>query len=245
MVRLVSQADAARGLDADDDGAPAEPAATGEGVSVAGSLGAQFLLWEYAVAVAGRLLGINPFDQPDVESAKEAARGLLDRRPQPTPPDLVDGVVEIRATPGLLGGARTLDDAVDALLGTVGPRRLPGGHGLPGPRARRRPGRGAGAARPPARPAGDLRLGAPVPALDRPVPQGRPATGVFLQITADSPQDLAVPDRPFTFGQLIAAQAAGDAQVLAEHGRPVLRLHLRDRGEGLRRVERALGAATS
>ena len=42
-------------------------------------------------------------------------------------------------------------------------------------------------------------------------------------------EDLDVPDRPFTFGQLIAAQAAGDAQVLAEHGRPVLRLHLTDR----------------
>ena len=54
-----------------------------------------------------------------------------------------------------------------------------------------------------------------------------------------------MPDRPFTFGQLIAAQAAGDAQVLAEHGRPVLRLHLRDRAAGLRRLERALGAATS
>ena len=173
VVRLVSQADAARALDADDDGAPAEPAATGEGVSVAGPLGAQFLLWEYAVAVAGRLLGINPFDQPDVESAKAAARGLLDRQPQPTPPDLVDGVVEIRATPGLLGGARTLDDAVDALLAHRRAAGLPGGHGLPGPRARRRPGRGPGAARPPARPARDLRVGAPVPALDRPVPQGR------------------------------------------------------------------------
>jgi glucose-6-phosphate isomerase len=51
-----------------------------------------------------------------------------------------------------------------------------------------------------------------------------------------------VPDRPFTFGQLIAAQAAGDAQVLADHGRPVLRLHLRDRAGGLDRLGRVLGA---
>lgn len=50
-------------------------------VTVTGPLGAQFLLWEYATAVAGRLLGINPFDQPDVESAKVAARGLLDATP--------------------------------------------------------------------------------------------------------------------------------------------------------------------
>jgi glucose-6-phosphate isomerase len=56
--------------------------------------------------------------------------------------------------------------------------------------------------------------------------KGGPATGVFLQITADAPADLEIPDRPFTFGQLIQAQAAGDATVLAEHGRPVLRLNL-------------------
>jgi len=50
-------------------------------VTVAGPLGAQLLLWEYATSVAGRLLGVNPFDQPDVESAKKAARGLLDAQP--------------------------------------------------------------------------------------------------------------------------------------------------------------------
>jgi glucose-6-phosphate isomerase len=54
-----------------------------------------------------------------------------------------------------------------------------------------------------------------------------------------------VPDRPFTFGQLIAAQAAGDATVLAEHGRPVLRLHLTDRQAGLAQVLAALGAGAT
>ncbi len=52
---------------------------------VSGSLGAQLVVWEYATAIAGRMLGINPFDQPDVESAKVAARGLLDARPAPRP----------------------------------------------------------------------------------------------------------------------------------------------------------------
>ena len=56
--------------------------------------------------------------------------------------------------------------------------------------------------------------------------KGGPAVGVFLQITANAPEDLEIPDRPFTFGQLIQAQAAGDASVLAEHGRPVLTLTL-------------------
>jgi glucose-6-phosphate isomerase len=72
--------------------------------------------------------------------------------------------------------------------------------------------------------------------------KGGPAIGSYLQITADTAPDLEVPDRPFTFGQLITAQAAGDAQVLAEHGRPVLRLNLRDRAAGLRRLQQVLGA---
>jgi len=51
---------------------------------------------------------------------------------------------------------------------------------------------------------------------------------VFVQITASGGADLAIPERPFSFGQLIAAQAAGDASVLADHGRPVLTLTLTD-----------------
>lgn len=58
--------------------------------------------------------------------------------------------------------------------------------------------------------------------------KGGPATGVFLQIVADETDDLAIPGRPFTFGQLLRAQAAGDASVLAEHGRPVLTLTTSD-----------------
>jgi glucose-6-phosphate isomerase len=72
--------------------------------------------------------------------------------------------------------------------------------------------------------------------------KGGPATGVYLQVTAVTEPDLEIPDRPFTFGQLIAAQAAGDAQVLADHGRPVLRLHLTDRAAGLRRLQEVLGS---
>ena len=58
--------------------------------------------------------------------------------------------------------------------------------------------------------------------------KGGSAVGVFLQITENAATDLAIPDRPFTFGQLIQAQAAGDAGVLADHGRPVLTLNLTD-----------------
>jgi len=238
VVRLLSTDTAVT----EDDG-PTEPRAVSrDAVTVAGPLGAQFLLWEYAVAIAGRLLGINPFDQPDVESAKKAARGLLDARPEPTEADLVDGDVEVRATPGLLGEARTLEDAVAALLSTIGPR---GYLAVMAYLDREQDAALAGVRGPLA-----ARTGRPVtfgwgPRFLHSTGQyhkGGPAIGSYLQITAEVAQDLEVPDRPFTFGQLITAQAAGDAQVLAEHGRPVLRLNLRDRAAGLRRLQQVLGA---
>ena len=58
--------------------------------------------------------------------------------------------------------------------------------------------------------------------------KGGPAVGVFIQITTVPTADLEIPERPFTFGQLIQAQAAGDASVLADHGRPVLTITLTD-----------------
>jgi glucose-6-phosphate isomerase len=208
-----------------------------DGVSISGPLGAQFLLWEYATAVAGRLIGIDPFDQPDVESAKKAARGLLDARPEPEPPAFVDGVVEVRGTGGLLEGVDSLPGAVDALVGTLGDRGY-----LAVMAYLDREGEDsalAGVRRPLA-----LRTERPVtfgwgPRFLHSTGQyhkGGPATGVYLQVTGASTDDVPVPERPFTFGQLIAAQAAGDAQVLADHGRPVLRLHLSDRKAGVSRL---------
>ncbi len=243
VVRLVSARD-----EQDDGGtAPIEPAAAaragGDGVTVAGPLGAQMLLWEYAVAVAGRLLGINPFDQPDVESAKQAARGLLDARPEPRPADLVDGAVEIRGTPGLLDGVESLDGAVAALLSRLGPT----GYLAVMAYLDRERDTALAAVRAPLA----ARTGRPVtfgwgPRFLHSTGQyhkGGPPVGVYLQVTGATEPDLEIPERPFTFGQLIAAQAAGDAQVLADHDRPVLRLHLVDRSAGLARVIEALGAA--
>jgi glucose-6-phosphate isomerase len=235
LVRLVPA------IDEDDEGAPAEPAANGgDGVTVAGPLGAQVLLWEYATAVAGRLLGVNPFDQPDVESAKQATRGLLAARPGPVPPDLVDDAIEIRATAGLLAGAQDLRAAVQALLDQLGPR-------------------GYTAVMAYLDPVVDSEVAAVRGRLAtrtrRPVTfgwgprflhstgqfhKGGPAVGVYLQITGTDQDDLPIPGRPFGFRELIAAQAAGDAQVLADHGRPVLRLHLTDRARGLAQLATVL-----
>ncbi|HWD63099.1 MAG TPA: glucose-6-phosphate isomerase [Humibacter sp.] len=205
------------------------PADRHEGeILVSGTLGAMFLVWEYAVVVAGRLLGINPFDQPDVESAKVAARGLLDQRPAPTEPAFVDAGIEVRGDPALLGDATTVDGAVSALLaqlpddGYVAVQayanrielpQLAGIRDLLAARGKRPVTFGWG------------------PRFLHSTGQfhkGGPAVGVFVQILTHETTDLEVPDRPFTFGQLISAQAAGDAAVLAEHGRPVLTLTLTD-----------------
>lgn len=205
-------------------------------VAIAGGLATQMMVWEFATAVAGRLLGINPFDQPDVEAAKIAARGLLDAQPAPTPANFTDGAIEVRGGEWL-GNAGTAAEAVSALLGELGPDNylsvqayfdrlayaslegvrdeLAAASGRPvtfgwGPRFLHSTGQ---------------------------FHKGGPAIGVFLQVTAASAADLAIPDRPFTFGELISAQAAGDAQVLSEHGRPVLRLHLTDRAAGVKQLQ--------
>lgn len=209
--------------------------------AIAGGLAAQMMTWEFATAVAGRLLGINPFDQPDVEAAKVAARGLLDAQPEPTPASFTDGAIEVRGG-DWLGGAGTAAEAVSALLGQLG------ANGYLSVQAYF-----------------DRLSYAPLEGIrdelaalsGRPVTfgwgprflhstgqfhKGGPAIGVFLQVTAASATDLAIPERPFTFGELISAQAAGDAQVLSEHGRPVLRLHLTDRAAGVRQLQGLVSA---
>ncbi|WJM16885.1 glucose-6-phosphate isomerase [Microbacterium arborescens] len=197
-------------------------------VLVSGSLGAQFLVWEYATAIAGRLLGINPFDQPDVEAAKTAARGLLDAQPAPTAPLFVENGVEVRVSDPSLAADRTLAGVLEHLWQSVpsdgyvavqayvdrtsvpqlaGVRELiAADSGRPttfgwGPRFLHSTGQ---------------------------YHKGGPANGVFLQITERTDVDLEIPGRPFTFGRLIEAQASGDAAVLAERGRPVVTLTLTD-----------------
>jgi glucose-6-phosphate isomerase len=70
--------------------------------------------------------------------------------------------------------------------------------------------------------------------------KGGPAQGVYLQIVSRASNDLAVPGRDFTLGELIASQAAGDAAVLAEHGRPVLTLTVSDVSTGLELISRSI-----
>ena len=240
VARLVGD-DAVEG---DHDGADvtADDGATGSDLSVTGPLGAQILLWEVATATAGRILGINPFDQPDVESAKIAARTMLEGSPDTTPADFIDGSVEVRALGGdWLGDAASVQDAVNALLGQVDDE-----HGYVAVMAYLDRLDQAELAE--VRNTLAHRVRRPVtfgwgPRFLHSTGQfhkGGPPEGVYVQITAEPSEDLAVPGKEYTFGRLIASQAAGDASVLADHGRPVLRLHLTDLESGVAAVRAAL-----
>jgi glucose-6-phosphate isomerase len=230
----------------EDDGAPEGGDPSRSEIQVSGSLGAQMLQWEVATAAAGRILGINPFDQPDVESAKKATRALLDATTAgPEPADLTDGAIEVRALGGdWLGGATTVADALSSLLAQLDPQ-----HGYVAIMAYLD--RLADAPLALARRSIAERAHAPTtfgwgPRFLHSTGQyhkGGPGTGVYLQITAAPHEDLAIPGRDFTFGDFIRAQAGGDAQVLADHGRPVLRLHLVDHDAGLVQLNRVLGLA--
>lgn len=210
-------------------------------IEITGTLGAQLITWEYATAVAGRLLGINPFDQPDVESAKIATRALLDDRPEPAAAAFREGSIEVRGTADVLAGSSTLASAISSLFSFL-------------------PDDGYIAIQAYADRVANPRLAelrdAVAARANRPVTfgwgprflhstgqfhKGGPAVGVFLQLVEATDEDLAVPGRPFTLGQLIQAQAAGDASVLAEHGRPVLALTLTDPANALDSILAALG----
>ena len=215
--------------------------AAGFDAAVSGSLGAQFLLWEVATAVAGALLGVNPFDQPDVESAKIAARGMLEKRAAAVAPHFVSEGVEVRSTSLNLGSAQTVGEAIRALFAELGSQgyvsiqvyldrishasaevlreQVAAATGRPttfgwGPRFLHSTGQ---------------------------YHKGGPREGVYLQITQSSEQDLAVPGRDFTYGELITSQAAGDANVLGNLERPVLTLTLSDVEAGIKTIQAAIG----
>ena len=230
-------------------GTDATPIAIGPDVdaafmSTAGELGGLFLLWEFATAIAGRLIGINPFDQPDVEAAKIAARALLDQPVGGEPeaaPALTIGAVEVHQSGDWLPATATsLVDVLNAFLAAAPD------HGYVAVQAYldRLDDASAAVLRPAVARASRLQTtfgwGPRFLHSTGQYHKGGHQNGVFFQITGAVEQDLAVPDRPYTLGVLQHAQALGDGQVLAEHGRPVLRLHLTDRAAGLVELTKAV-----
>ncbi|PZS24897.1 MAG: glucose-6-phosphate isomerase [Pseudonocardiales bacterium] len=214
-----------------------EESSAAAAVTVSGTLGGQLLLWEYAIAVVGRLLGINPFDQPDVEAAKVAARAQLDALHEPAArpaPAFVEGDIAVYPVGDWLPtGVATLSDALRALI-TVTPAR-----GYLAVQAYLDRIADASAAVLRAELARRTHLQTTFgwgPRFLHSTGQyhkGGHQNGAFLQLTGAVAADIPVPGTEFTLGDLQQAQALGDADVLAARGRPVLRIHLLDRAAGL------------
>ncbi|MFG1974077.1 glucose-6-phosphate isomerase [Nonomuraea fuscirosea] len=222
-------------------------------VRVDGPLGAQFLVWEYAVAIAGTLLGIDPFDQPNVAESKENTATLLALPDLPAgAPAFADGPVEAygpvtaKDLPGLFAELLNAvpDDgylAITAYLDRLAAFDAPVPDGADFEQMT-----DAWMMADPATLRALLAL-----RTERPVTfgwgprflhstgqyhKGGPQNGVFLRITGAVTEDVAVPGRPYTLGRLQLAQALGDLGALETRGRPAVRLHLTDRAAGVARL---------
>ena len=200
------------------------------------NLGQEFFRWEIATAVAGSILGINAFNQPDVEASKIETRKLTSEyemtgKLPPESPFFEEKDVKLFAdeknTAALKGGAR-LADVLRAHLSRLGagdyfavlayiPMNPANEKALQSIRH---------AVREKKKVATVLGFGPRFLHSTGQEYKGGPNRGVFLQITCDDARDLPVPGQKYTFGVVKAAQARGDFAVLAERGRRALRVHL-------------------
>ena len=190
-------------------------------------LGAEFFRWEFATAVAGAILHINPFDQPDVEASKLATRRLTDEYEK-------TGVLPSQAA--VRADDTKLHAALRSHLGRLGAGdyaallayvEMNAAHERELQAIR-------GAIRDRYRVATCLGFGPRFLHSTGQAYKGGPNSGVFLQITCDDGVDVPVPGQKYTFGVVKAAQAQGDFQVLVERGRRALRIHLgKDQKGGL------------
>jgi len=216
-------------------------------------IGQVFFLWEMATATAGAVIGINPFDQPDVEASKIETRKLTDaytqsgKLPDETPFLVKEGIklfTDERDQAAL--HEETLDGVIKAHLDRAGPGdyvallayidRDPASiEALTHLRIRIRDAKHVATC---------VGFGPRFLHSTGQTYKGGPNSGVFLQITADDAKDLQVPGEKFSFGVVKAAQARGDFDVLAERGRRALRVHLGpDVASGLARLAKAVDAA--
>jgi transaldolase/glucose-6-phosphate isomerase len=171
-------------------------------------LGADFYRWEFATAVAGSVLGINPFDQPNVQEAKDRTLEVLSGHGRGLTPDMAEGgLVELLAAarPGdyiaiLAFIDPEREEELEPLLARARETGCVVTHGL-GPRYLHSTGQ---------------------------LHKGGPPTGRFIQVVDDPGEEVAIPGRGFGFAELIGAQAAGDYAALKERGRPIVRVLLEE-----------------
>jgi transaldolase/glucose-6-phosphate isomerase len=221
-------------------------------------LGEEFFRWEFATAVAGSVLGVHPFDQPDVEASKTATRKL-------TADYEKSGVLPAETPIFTSKGIDLFTDETNAAILTKGARgectliaylrahlnRLAAGDycallayvemNASNRRLLQAIRKAIGDAR---RAATCLEFGPRFLHSTGQAYKGGPASGVFLQITCDDAADMLVPGRKYTFGVVKAAQARGDFQVLVQRERRALRAHLgADVASGLRTLHGAVKTA--
>ena len=218
-------------------------------------LGAEAFRWEVATAIAGAVLGIDPFDQPNVEEAKNLTRSVLaaaesGAAPTEPPPALVadgttgltlhgDATMRLTAGDGSVVGelarhlARRTPNAYLALQAFIAPS-APADAALDRIRTLLRDA---------TRNATTAGYGPRFLHSTGQLHKGGPASGWFLQLTSDHPVDRPIPGWPYTFGRLIDAQAEGDFAAIEAHKLPILRVHLSDVERGLVALEIALREA--
>jgi hypothetical protein len=159
--------------------------------------------WEYAIAMAGAVLGINPFDQPDVEAAKQAAAKVLEEGMPSIPVEPVDAVLST-VKPGDYIAIQAFIDTESPDIDALQRVRM--------------------ALRDKYRVATTVGVGPRYLHSTGQLHKGGAPSGVFLQIVGDDPVDVAIPSRSFGFAQLKQAQAAGDYLALKDKGRRVARV---------------------
>jgi len=223
------------------------------------ALGQEFFRWEMATAVAGAVLGINPFDQPDVEASKVATRELTDviekrgALPAETPVFRANGIA-LFTDEGNAGALRQAgaDSTLESWLRAHLSRLHAGDYFATLAYVERNAANTTvlqdlrTAVRDRKHVATCAEFGPRFLHSTGQAYKGGPNTGVFLQVTAEPGQDLPVPDRKASFGMIQAAQARGDFRVLAERGRRVLRAHIAGEvSAGLAEIDRAARRALS
>jgi transaldolase/glucose-6-phosphate isomerase len=211
-------------------------------------LGQIFYLWEIAIAMAGAVIGINPFNQPDVEAAKVKARVLTDAFEKSgkldiAKPDYSDDHVSVYAPHGVSG--KTLTDILKNHLATIKPGDYfaflafitqNDAHEKALEKLRR-------CVRDAKKVATCLEFGPRFLHSTGQAYKGGPNTGVFLTLTADRQDKLPIPGRKIDFGTVQLAQAVGDVAVLDEHKRRVMRVHFKNMEDGLKALGNAIEAA--
>jgi hypothetical protein len=218
------------------------------------NLGEEFFLWEIATAVAGSLLGINAFDQPNVQESKDYTKNFLDEYnktghlPKEQPILTPDGIKVYGdvANRQALKGAATLEDALKTHLARLQTgdyfsvnayvERTDASHqALQAIRLRVRDKKKV---------ATTLGYGPRFLHSTGQLHKGGPNSGVFIQITSDDAEDLPIPGEPYTFGVLKNAQALGDFLSLSKRNRRAIRVHLgKDVNAGLKKLQAAMEKA--